>query len=72
MFSPATDVSAPLPAPEGAVKRGNAAAAAASKITVATVIKGAKGHTEGEINNARAEALTGMMHRVEKQLEAAE
>ncbi|MGW6455325.1 hypothetical protein ACWF94_05255 [Streptomyces sp. NPDC055078] len=42
------------------------------QVTVATVMKGAKGYTADELNTARAEALTGMMNRVEKQLEAAE
>ncbi|MFI1013554.1 hypothetical protein [Streptomyces sp. NPDC020965] len=42
------------------------------QVTIATVTKGAKGHSEDEINNARAEAMTGMVVRAEKQLEAAE
>ncbi|MFF8960582.1 hypothetical protein [Streptomyces sp. NPDC014894] len=41
------------------------------QVTVAAVTKGAAGRTENEINKARAEALTGMMHRLETRLEAA-
>ncbi|MGW1979734.1 hypothetical protein [Streptomyces sp. NPDC001889] len=41
------------------------------QVTVAAVTKGAEGHTDDEINTARAEALTGMMHRLEGRLEAA-
>ncbi|MFI6286813.1 hypothetical protein ACIBCM_19030 [Streptomyces sp. NPDC051018] len=40
------------------------------QVTVAAVSKGAKGYTTDEINQARVEALTAMLSRIEKQLES--